>query len=187
LQPLADLLAVANDCPRRRTAAAAIALVDELTRRPEHAVAVLAATDVPTTAAALGTSIAQARAVGDALRSANLPLLEQAMALGGPQETSARALRDRLAEAVDADELTIGLVARLREAEAAATDLLGRAAATAAPVAPAIDHALALAERRRIARADAERRLDEMRTRLRADAQLGLEWQIVEFEADDDA
>ena len=166
LRPIVELVGVADDCLRWRTAGAAVALIDELTHRPEHAVAVLAATEIPTNASALGTSIAQARDLAQELQSVNQPLLEGAMALGGAHETAARSLRERLAEALAADELTIALdTARLRDAERAATDLLGQAAATpsspippkgptdiaSTPPAPPVDQGLSLDERRRIA------------------------------------
>src|ERR1019366_5491346 len=69
LRPIAELVGVADDCLRWRTAGAAVALIDELTRRPEHAVAALAATEIPTNASALGTSIAQARDLAQELQS----------------------------------------------------------------------------------------------------------------------
>jgi len=201
LRPIAELVGVADDCLRWRTAGAAVALIDELTRRPEHAVAVLAAREIPTNASALGTSIAQARDLAQELQSVNQPLLERAMALGGAHETAARSLRERLAEALAADELTIALVPRLRDAERAATDLLGQAAAapispvppTAStgialtPPAPPVDPGLSLDERRRIARDNVGRQLEDIRARLRADARLDLRWELIEFEADGDA
>ncbi|MGA2528896.1 MAG: phage resistance protein [Acidimicrobiales bacterium] len=201
LRPIAELVGVADDCVRWRTAGAAIALIDELARGPERAVAVLAATAIPTTASALGTSIAQARDLARELQSVNQPLLERAMALGGAHESAARSLRQRLTEALAADELTIALVPRLRDAERAATDLLAQAAvapiSTVSPTvlgdmaptqfAPLSDPGLSFDEKRRIARDLVGRQLEDIRARLRADARLDLRWELVEYEADGDA
>ena len=123
------------------------------------------------------------------------------MALGGAHETAARSLRERLAEALAADELTIALVPRLRDAERAATDLLGQAAAAPSspfppkgptdiaptPPAPPVDQGLSLDERRRIARVNVGRQLEDIRAHLRADARLDLQWELIELEADGDA
>jgi hypothetical protein len=200
LRSLMELVGVADDCPRWRTAAAAVALIDELGLRPEHAVAVLAAADIPTNAAALGTSIVQASDLVKGLQSVNQPLLKRTMALGGAHETAARSLSERLAEALAADELTIALVPRLRDAERAATDLLAQAAGTGtspvrptsstgiapAPPAPPVDPGMSLDERRQIERDHVGRQLEDLRARLRADARLDLRWELVDIEADGD-
>lgn len=191
LRSLADLLALSDDVPRRRTATGAVALVDELARRPEHAVAVLAGASIPTTAAAMGTSIAQAGAVVAKTRAVHLPLLEQAISLTGTHTSAATALRDRLVEALSADELTIGLAGRLDDAQRAATDLLARAATsptpapssgpTSFPAHPTPDPGLSVEERRRREREHAEQQLEMLRARLRHEALLELSWEFEEL------
>ncbi len=188
LDAAAARLGVAAEGERWATARAAVSLVDALRRQPDRAAEVLAAATVPTSVAALGTSIVQAGAVASALRDANWDLIKAATELRGTSAWDAGAIRDRLAEALRADELAVGLVARLREASVAATELLRRAAApvgggtttgsgppetAAGPSdlpAPAV-----------FDRAAAEARLSEIRARLRAEAQLDLTWQIEEL------
>ena len=166
---------------RLRTAKAAAELVGELRRRPDHAPEVLATCEVPTTAAALGTSIAQARVVADELQRMNWELIRHLDELDARWKADADAVRARLAQGLTTDELAVPLVRRLRDAATAATDLLARAATQvtpppqpppAAPQAPRFDRAVA------------EERLREIRERLRAEAHLDLTWQITEWDGD---
>ncbi len=115
-----------DDGDRLATAKAALALVEELRARPDDAAAAVARCDPPTTAAALGTSIKQAPAVAAELDHTNWDLIMGAAALGGEFEREAAGLRQRLIEALRADDLVISLVDRLRDASKAATDLLER-------------------------------------------------------------
>ena len=121
---------------RLQTAQAAAELVDALARRPDHVAEVLAGARLPTTAAALGTSIKQADAVSNALVQENWQLLGAIGELGGPWKDEARRILDRLTEALLTDELAIPLPARLRDATSAATGLLSRAATPSPPPAP---------------------------------------------------
>jgi hypothetical protein len=167
---------------RIRTAKAAAELVDGLRRRPDQATGVLAATELPTTAAALGTSIAQAAAVAEELNRMNWDLLRAVTELDDRWRADVDALVGRLREALTADELVIALVSRLRDAGRAATDLLARA--TRQP-APALASPSGGAERgsqpARFDRAEAEARLEEIRRRLRAEANLDLSWRFQEL------
>lgn len=191
LTPLTDLLEIDADAPRRATAVAAVALVEAIGRRPDHAVEALAAADVPTTAAALGTSIAQSGALVNALKTTNVQLLRDAMALGGEDAVAAESIRARLAEALSADELTIGLGARLTDAQSAATQLLGQAARRVSrpqpepDPEPTVDPGLDLAARRQRSREAAESQLEALRDRLRASASLELKWTITDLTDDD--
>lgn len=138
---LTDVVELPEDAARLATARAAAVFVDQLAQRPGHAASVLAALEVPTTVAAIGTSIAQARPSVAALRSLNVELVGQAVTLSGAFAARAARIRERLAEAALADELTIPLASRLQEAEEAATSLVGEAArahmaATPAPAGP---------------------------------------------------
>jgi hypothetical protein len=164
---------------RLRTARAAAVLVEELRRRADHAPEVLAACELPTTAAALGTSIAQAGRVGEELDRMNWELVRHVGELDSRWAADAEALRQRLTEGLLADELTIPLVRRLRDTTVAATDLLARATRTTLPPPlppepppPGID------------RAAAERQLHQLRERLRSEARLDLTWQITEWDGD---
>jgi hypothetical protein len=125
---LSGVVDVPEDAPRRRTADAAALLVQRLHDMPDRAVTILAQLDVPTTMAAIGTSIKQAAAVRSALQTYNVELLRQAVLLDGEYAPQAAAIRNRLAEAAVADESTISLVNRLHDAERDATRLLGEVA-----------------------------------------------------------
>ncbi len=179
---------------RFATARAAVTLVEALRRQPDRAAETLAAAAVPTSIAALGTSIIQAADVGKALQDANWDLLRAATELGGPSQADAQAIRTRLADALRADELAIGLVGRLRDATTAATQLLAHAAKPEAPpedggakvVPPGSEGGpvvtggsgagvLSIAS---FDKAEAERHLERVRDRLRQEAQLELTWQI---------
>jgi hypothetical protein len=169
---------------RLRTAKAASGLVDDLHRRPDAPADTLAAAAIPTTTAALGTSIAQADGVASELERTNWELLRTAMELAGAWAADATALQDRITEALLADELVVGLVARLREATTAATDLLAKAAtqpSSPPPPSPSpAPHRPAVFDR-----AAAENELEAIRDRLRAEAHLDLTWQFTDL--DDDA
>ena len=137
LQRLGAVVDLPETSPRRLTAEAAARLEQRLHLSPDKATAALAQLDVPTTPTALGTSIKQAPSVTAAVQGANLELLREATALGGEFAADAHAIRARLQEAANADESTIALVTRLREAEAAATQLITKAARGASADAPA--------------------------------------------------
>src|SRR5207342_2439987 len=100
--------------------------------QPERGAEVLAGATVPTSMAALGTSIVQSADVTKALQEANWDLMRAATELGGTAQNDADAIKARLGDALHADELAVGLVGRLRDAVSAATQLLARAAKPAA-------------------------------------------------------
>ena len=190
---LTGVVAVPADAARVTTASAAQTLVDELTRRPDHAVDVLAGLDVPSNMAAIGTSIKQSTAVAQELDRCNTELIRQAIGLGGAFTSEAAQISNRLTEAAVADELTLGLVGRLRDAEQASTSLLARAATATAPPATSTtssDVSSIPAESSGvvqvvnpagdpvIVRTNAEHELAVIRERLRREANLELTWQI---------
>jgi len=183
LTRLTGVVELPDDCPRRRTAEAAAVLVQRLHASPDRAVSVLAQLEVPTTMAAIGTSIKQAAAVRSAVQTYNVELVGQAVVIGGEYEAQASSIRDRLAEAAVADESTIGLVSRLRDAETAATKLLTdvarnrvqeTAATTTTPPPPPPPPGDSVS-----VRAQAEQSLDDVAQRLRQ-VGLRLEWTISE-------
>ena len=165
---------------RLRTANAAAVLVGELHRRPDHAPEVLARCEIPTTAAALGTSIAQSRAVARAAahelgadpppRRAGRPMEGRRRRRtrtpgGGPCSGRTRGPSRRPAARCDHR--------RHRPARP------GRhPAATPAPPLPPP------AGPTRFDRTAAEERLREIRQRLRTEARLDLTWQITKWHGD---
>ncbi len=174
-------LGIGEPGDRLRTAKAAVALVEELRRRPDHAPDVLAACEVATTAAALGTSIVQASVVAEELQRTNWDLIRAAGELEARWRAAAEALRERLVQGLMADELAAPLVRRLHEASAAATDLLARATRVAQPQ-PTADEPPT--RPRTFDRTMAEEQLTAIRARLRSEARLDLTWQITEWHGD---
>ena len=137
-------------------------------------------------------------AVGGELKRFNTELVRQATGLGGVHAAEAAQIGMRLTEAAAVDELTIGLVSRLSDAETASTALLSSAARAAIvqlppqpptgtppigrpPTAPGVNVPPIDSEQQREAvRADAEQQLRQLSARLAADAQLQLDWTIHE-------
>jgi hypothetical protein len=185
-------LGVDSASPRLRSARAAMELVEELRRRPDHAADVLAGIDLPTTPAALGTSIGQSAVVADELARTNWDLLRAVADLDAPWAEDAAAITGRLAEALAADELTTALRARLQDAARAATELLARATRSSNPAPapapdPAFSQATAAGQTTPTAcfdRATAEIQLREIRRRLRAEENLDLVWSFEDPAAD---
>ena len=175
-------LGLAGAGPRLETARAAAELVAELRRRPDHAPSVLAAARIPSTVAALGTSISQTASIRDELERVNWQLLQGAMGLRGERATEAALLRERLVAALDADELTTPLVARLRAATRAATDLLTPPRPPDPPAggSVAVSGAVPGPAQPSFGRDEAEVLLEGIRHRLRS-AGLDLTWEIVDL------
>ena len=138
LNRLADRFGVPADAPRRRNAVAAQTLVDGVTTAADDLAVVrfVAGVDVPTTAEALGASIKQAGRVAAALDAAMTDLFDVAFALGPPWDAEAAVIRDRLVQAVAADQFTVDLVEVLTSVARDATALVGRA--TRQPAAPQV-------------------------------------------------
>lgn len=172
-----------DDAKRMRTARAGVELLTALHRRPDHAPSVLADLPIPTTAAALGTSIARASSVEPELRRANWELIAAAGELGGEWAGHARRLQEKLKAALADDELSVDLVRALGEATRAATDLMSRAAA-AAPAQPVSNTPVAAPTDAEALpgfdRTVAEAQLVDLRRRLRAIG-LDLTWRIGEL------
>ena len=134
----------------------------------------------------------------EALEETNWDLLRAAIDLSG---TNAASIRDRLVEALATDELAVGLVGRLRDATAAATQLLATAAAKSdqpplqnpatgqlgggEPPVHTGGSGAGVLTISNFDRAAAQSHLEQVRERLRAEAQLDLTWQIEELPDDD--
>lgn len=191
LERLNGVVSIDPDSVRLATARSGVALLDELNRRRDQAVTVFAEHSEPPSAAVLGTSIKQAAAVVSELERFNSELVRSAIGLNGAHQAEADEIRRRFVEAVEADELTIGLVDRLRSVQSSATSLLARVAAQAqAPAAPVVPPTTPLPAEptpppapvtgggRAAARAQAEQELEAMQARLKAEAELELKWTI---------
>jgi hypothetical protein len=191
LERLNGVVSIDPDSVRLATARSGVALLDELNRRRDQAVTVFAEHPEPPSAAVLGTSIKQAAAVVSELERFNSELVRSAIGLNGAHQAEADEIRRRFVEAVEADELTIGLVDRLRSVQSSATSLLARVAAQAqAPSAPVVPPATpppaeptpppapVTGGGRAAARAQAEQELEAMQARLKAEAELELKWSI---------
>jgi hypothetical protein len=119
---------VASDADRRRTADAAVTLLDGITSAASdlEVVKFLAGAQVPTTATALGASIKQAHRVSSAIESANLDLFANAFELTGEFAGEARTIRDRLVRDAEYDQHSRDLVATLREVNRDVTNLFAK-------------------------------------------------------------
>jgi hypothetical protein len=197
IEAAAARLGVVADGDRFSTARAGVALVEALRRQPERAAEVLARATVPTSMAALGTSIVQSAEVTKALQEANWDLLRAATELGDASLADADAIKARLVDALVADELAVGLVGRLRDAVTAATQLLARAAKSGEhgsggttqvtlPTGASFtgEPGTGVLSIGSFDKAEAERHLERVRERLRSEAHLDLTWQIEELPDD---
>lgn len=126
---MSSLVELDSSAPRLQTAEAAVSLLDELTRRPDDVIEVLAQLAIPTTMAAIGTSIDQAGSVGESIRSLNVDLVRMAIQHTGQFASEATSIASQLANAAAADELTIALRQVLGKVQQDATDLMGKIAA----------------------------------------------------------
>lgn len=119
---------VASDADRRRTADAAVTLLDGITSASSdlEVVKFLAGAQVPTTATALGASIKQADRVAGAIASANLDLFANAFELTGEFAGEARTIRDRLVRDAEYDQHSRDLVATLQEVNRDVTNLFAK-------------------------------------------------------------
>lgn len=118
-------LGVPSDADRLRTGRAAYALVANLAAaKPKAAIEALADADIPTSASALGRSIAQAAEVSAALTDTRWEIVQAAFALTDERSRPAATLRQQLVEALSADELVQALPPVLRSVESGATRLV---------------------------------------------------------------
>lgn len=187
LDAAAARLGSGSDGARVATAKAAVVLVEALRRDPDRAVETLATASVPSSTSALGTSIRQSGALVRALDGVNWDLIKTAGELPGDGGVAGAAIRARLVEALAAEELAVGLAQRLADAERAATEAVTRAAVRPTDPGPATtpgtttsagdSHPVTAGS---FSRAEAEQRLEEIRQRLRDEANLDLSWRIAD-------
>ncbi|WP_291980612.1 hypothetical protein [Luteitalea sp.] len=110
---------------RGRTAVAVQTLLERIaTAEPEMAIDVLAATPGETSDAAMGRSVSQSSALVAAFTSTAWDLFEAVDRLVDERQVAGRALRQRVAEALEADELAVPLAPTLRAAQGDAVRLL---------------------------------------------------------------
>lgn len=129
VQQLADRFDVPADADRRRTAATVKQLCDDVASTDDGLglVRVLAETDPPTSAVALGTSMKQSETVARAISDANLGLLEIAFDLDEPYAGQAATIRQRLVNDIRHDQHAVRLERTLRAVADDATVLLRKA------------------------------------------------------------
>lgn len=129
LEAVGEPFAPSTDANRPQTAKAASDLLERLLAADDvDAIGALAAAEVPTTGQALGRSVKSAEKVAAAIREANWELLRNASELGGEWEGRARALKDRVRQALERDEIAVGLPEVLAAEARHATGLLSEAA-----------------------------------------------------------
>lgn len=126
LRPRMDRLAVPATAPRLVTIRSAQALLGDLAGAgdPLATVEVLAGAGLETSEAAVQRLLAAADDLRRAVAEAPWDIIESAMGLQDQRRAAAEGLREKLAEALEADEHVIGLKAVLREVQGRATRLL---------------------------------------------------------------
>lgn len=112
---------------RSKTASATLALVQSIERSSIDVIAtILSGAPVATSAPAMGTSLKSAAKIVAAIDGAQWPLLDSLKQLGADRKTAADSILASVKQAMEADELAIGLDAALRSAVSQATALLVR-------------------------------------------------------------
>lgn len=109
---------------RLKTAEGAAALLLAMTAPNADVITVLAGAAMASTEAAYGQTISKAKALDEALKSADWELLSAAIARQDHRKAAAQVMRDRLAEILASDEHAIGLKAALVEQKNKALKLL---------------------------------------------------------------
>jgi hypothetical protein len=109
---------------RLKTAEGAAALLLTMTAPNADVIAVLAGAAMASTEAAYGQTIGKAKALDEALKTADWELLSAVIALQDHRKAAAQMMRDRLAEILASDEHAIGLKAALAEQKNKALKLL---------------------------------------------------------------
>lgn len=125
LELAAEHVGLPHDADRLRSGRAAVTLLDGIHDAEDvDVIELLAQADIPTTPEALGRSIKSATQVRTSIETTNWDLLATATGLVGAWEVHASGIRQRLQEAVTADELVTALPQALQQATVAATDLM---------------------------------------------------------------
>jgi hypothetical protein len=112
---------------RSKTASATLALVQSIERAPIDAVVgVLAAATLATSSSAMGTSLKSAGKMVSAIDGCQWQLLDSIKQLADDRKDAAAAIWASVKQAIEADELAVGLEPALRSAMSQATALLVR-------------------------------------------------------------
>jgi hypothetical protein len=179
---------------RLATARRALTLADAVTAAAgdNDTLEVLAASDLAPSLDAVGRSLRTAGSVAAALHALPWDLVSAALALGDHRASRAQALAARLEQGLVSDQLALALEPRLVEVRQGATELLAEVSpapwppsssaprsppSSASPPAPGVERG----EWKASTRAEAERRLEELRARLAAQeewAEVSVSWEL---------
>ncbi|MGE3841404.1 MAG: phage resistance protein [Vicinamibacterales bacterium] len=122
---------------RLRTARAVEVLLERvMSAEPESVLATVADSTLDTSAPAMGLSATRAAALVASLESTAWDIFEAVRQPTGVNAEASRAVRARVAEALEADELAVNLTTALKEAQSAAVRLLSAAPAAHEPPPP---------------------------------------------------
>jgi hypothetical protein len=176
-----------QDSDRLTTAEGAAALLLALTAPNAEVITVLAGAAMASTEAAYGQTIGKAKALDEALKTADWELLSAVIALQDHRKTAAQMMRDRLAEILASDEHAVGLKAALAEQKNKALKLLTEVPPVPPPVPPTPPEppkpgvrVVREGMKNDLAVADAINSLDGIRTELEKDDdyRLSISWKI---------
>jgi hypothetical protein len=170
---------------RLATARRALALVDQVgaAAGANDVMEVLAGADLAPSPDVVGRSLRTARSVAAALHTLPWDVVTAAMALGDARAPRAQALASRLRQALESDQFALALEPRLVEVRQAAAELLAEVPPSPSPEAsptppePGVERG----EWRASNRAEAERRLEELRARLAAQegwSEVSVSWEL---------
>lgn len=116
---------VPTDCDRMRTAAAVLALIERLNgTNVDGVVTALTTAHIATSETAMQVCTQSAADLHAAMESASWELFEAVVTLTDERETMALAIRDKVLQALRADEYVVPLAPVLRENQAKAVGLL---------------------------------------------------------------
>lgn len=176
-----------QDSDRLKTAEGAAALLLAMTAPNADVITVLAGAAMASTEAAYGQTIGKAKALDEALKTADWELLSAVIALQDHRKTAAQMMRDRLAEILASDEHAVGLKAALAEQKNKALKLLTEVPPVPPPVPPTPPEppkpgvrVVREGMKNDLAVADAINSLDGIRTELEKDDdyRLSISWKI---------
>ena len=174
-----------NSSSRHRTAVAALGFLEAIhAAADDGVVTAIVRAEVATSAEAMGTSIRKAAAVVAVLGSARNDLLEAVAALVDDRKNAGAAILQRVREAIDKDELAVGLEGALRAAEADSAKLLSSATSQPPPVPSPGMRLVERSHARGLEPDNGAEVLDGLRRRLmeRPGRRLSIEWSIEEPE-----
>ena len=175
---------VADGGDRMRTVAAAQTLLSDLAGTDdEETVAVLAATEAPTSTVAMAAVVQDARSLADALAAQRWAVFDRLSALPERYRERIEEVDQSLNDALCRDEHAIPLIATLQQCETRALDLLAEAArsAPAPPKPPPATHSgVALSGSSDVAAADVAGIVDEIEAAIRKSGatRVAVEWRV---------